>query len=328
MHTQTKRLTRIALLLGLVALLAGCGAGRGDDDEAGGETTTAASGGGDLSGRIEADGSSTVGPYTTAAAEKFQGEQPNVQITVGVSGTGGGFERFCRGETDLSNASRPIKDEEAKLCKDGRIDFVEFQVANDALTVVVNKDNDWVTCLTTAQLKQIWGPGSTVDNWQDVDASYPDESLSLFGPGTDSGTFDYFTGAINGEEGASRSDYAASEDDNTTVTGVSGEQGGLGYFGFSYFEENQDTLTALEIDGGDGCVAPSVATAQNGTYKPLSRPLFIYVKQESLSRPEVEAFLRYTLDNEQAIAEASQFVPLTDEQIAKANDDLDAATAS
>ena len=328
MHTQTKRLTRIALLLGLVALLAGCGAGRGDDDEAGGETTTAASGGGDLSGRIEADGSSTVGPYTTAAAEKFQGEQPDVQITVGVSGTGGGFERFCRGETDISNASRPIKDEEAKLCKDGGIDFVEFQVANDALTVVVNKDNDWVTCLTTAQLKQIWGPGSKVDNWQDVDASYPDEKLSLFGPGTDSGTFDYFTGEINGEEGASRSDYAASEDDNTTVTGVSGEQGGLGYFGFSYFEENQDTLTALEIDGGDGCVAPSVETAQNGTYKPLSRPLFIYVKQESLSRPEVEAFLRYTLDNEQAIAEASQFVPLTDEQIAKANDDLDAATAS
>jgi phosphate transport system substrate-binding protein len=328
MHTQTKRLTRIALLVGLVALLAGCGGGRGDDDEAGGETTTAASGGGDLSGRIEADGSSTVGPYTTAAAEKFQGEQPNVQITVGVSGTGGGFERFCRGETDLSNASRPIKEEEAKLCEDAGIDFVEFQVANDALTVVTNKDNDWATCLTTAQLKQIWGPGSKVDSWQDVDPSFPDEKLSLFGPGTDSGTFDYFTGEINGEEGASRSDYAASEDDNTIVTGVSGEKGGLGYFGFSYFEENQDSLTALEIDGGDGCVAPSVETAQNGTYKPLSRPLFIYVKQEALSRPEVEAFLRYILDNEQAIAEASQFVPLTDEQLAKANDDLGAATAS
>jgi phosphate transport system substrate-binding protein len=328
MHTQTKRLTGIALLLGLVALLAACGGGRGDDDEAGGETTTAASGGGELSGRIEADGSSTVGPYTTAAAEKFQGEQPNVQITVGVSGTGGGFERFCRGETDLSNASRPIKGEEAKLCEDAGIDFVEFQVANDALTVVTNKDNDWATCLTTAQLKQIWGPGSKVDSWQDVDPSFPDEKLSLFGPGTDSGTFDYFTGEINGEEGASRSDYAASEDDNTIVTGVSGEKGGLGYFGFSYFEENQDSLTALEIDGGDGCVAPSVETAQNGTYKPLSRPLFIYVKQDALSRPEVEAFLRYILDNEQAIAEASQFVPLTDEQLAKANDDLGAATAS
>ena len=320
-------MTRIALLLGVLVLLAGCGGGRGDDDEAGG-ATTASSGGGDLSGRIQADGSSTVGPYTTAAAERFQNEQPDVQVTVGVSGTGGGFERFCRGETDLSNASRPIKDEEATLCKDGGIDFVEFQVANDALTVVVNKDNDWATCLTTAQLKQIWAPGSKVDNWQDIDASYPDEKLSLFGPGTDSGTFDYFTGEINGEEGASRSDYAASEDDNTTVTGVSGEKGGLGYFGFSYFEENQDTLTALEIDGGDGCVAPSVETAQNGTYEPLSRPLFVYVKKESLARPEVEAFLRYILDNEQAIAEASQFVPLTDEQLTKATGDLDAATAS
>ena len=320
-------MTRIALLLGVLVLLAGCGGGRGDDDEAGG-ATTASSGGGDLSGRIQADGSSTVGPYTTAAAERFQNAQPDVQVTVGVSGTGGGFERFCRGETDLSNASRPIKDEEATLCKDGGIDFVEFQVANDALTVVVNKDNDWATCLTTAQLKQIWAPGSKVDNWQDIDASYPDEKLSLFGPGTDSGTFDYFTGEINGEEGASRSDYAASEDDNTTVTGVSGEKGGLGYFGFSYFEENQDTLTALEIDGGDGCVAPSVETAQNGTYEPLSRPLFVYVKKESLARPEVEAFLRYILDNEQAIAEASQFVPLTDEQLTKATGDLDAATAS
>ena len=221
-----------------------------------------------------------------------------MQVTVGVSGTGGGFERFCRGETDLSNASRPIKDEEATICKDAGIEYVEFQVANDALTVVVNKDNDWVDCLTTEQLKKIWEPDSKVNSWNEVDPSFPDEELKLFGPGTDSGTFDYFTGEINGEEGASRSDYAASEDDNTTVTGVAGEKGGLGYFGFSYFEENQDTLKALEIDGGDGCVAPSVATAQDGTYKPLSRPLFIYVKKESLARPEVEAFLRFMLDNE------------------------------
>jgi phosphate transport system substrate-binding protein len=327
MTNNRETIARIALFLGVLVALAGCGGGRGGD-EASGTATAAATGGGDLSGRIQADGSSTVGPYATAAAERFQAVQPDVQITVGVSGTGGGFERFCRGETDLSNASRPIKDEEAKLCEDAGIDFVEFQVANDALTVVTNKDNDWATCLTTAQLKQIWGPGSKVDSWQDVDPSFPDEKLSLFGPGTDSGTFDYFTGEINGEEGASRSDYAASEDDNTIVTGVSGEKGGLGYFGFSYFEENQDSLTALEIDGGDGCVAPSVETAQNGTYKPLSRPLFIYVKQEALTRPEVEAFLRYILDNEQAIAEASQFVPLTDEQLAKANDDLGAATAS
>jgi phosphate transport system substrate-binding protein len=318
--------TSLALLLGLLALLA-AGCGRDDSDDTS-STTTSAGGGSDLSGRIEADGSSTVGPYTTAAAERFQQENSGVQVTVGVSGTGGGFERFCRGETDLSDASRPIKDEEAAACKAKNIEYVEFQVANDALTVVVNKDNDWAKCLTTKQLATIWKPGSKVDNWNQVDPSFPDEKLSLFGPGTDSGTFDYFTGEINGEEGASRSDYSASEDDNTIVTGVSGEKGGLGYFGFSYFEENQDTLNAAEIDGGDGCVAPSVETAQDGTYKPLSRPLFIYVKTKALDRPEVAAFLTYILDNEQTIAEAAQFVPLTDEQLTKAKGDLESAVGS
>jgi phosphate transport system substrate-binding protein len=326
MTMKTGTITRSAVLLGLLALLA-AGCGRDDSNDTSG-TTTSAGGDSDLSGRIEADGSSTVGPYTTAAAERFQKENGGVQVTVGVSGTGGGFERFCRGETDLSNASRPIKDEEAAACKAKGVEYVEFQVANDALTVVVNKDNDWAKCLTTKQLATIWAPGSKVSNWNQVDPSFPDQQLSLFGPGTDSGTFDYFTGEINGEEGASRSDYAASEDDNTIVTGVSGEKGGLGYFGFSYFEENQDTLKAVEIDGGDGCVAPSVETAQDGTYKPLSRPLFIYVKKEALTRPEVEAFLSYILDNETAIAEAAQFVPLTDEQLTKAKSDLESAVGS
>jgi phosphate transport system substrate-binding protein len=320
-----KTITTIALLLALLALAAGCGGGRGGDDDEAADTTTAASGDGELSGRIEADGSSTVGPYTTAAAERFQRQESGVQITVGVSGTGGGFERFCRGETDLSNASRPIKDEEAEICADKGIEYVEFQVANDALTVVVNTENDWATCLTTEQLATIWGPGSKVDNWNQVDPSFPDQELKLFGPGTDSGTFDYFTDEINGEEGASRSDYAASEDDNTIVTGVSGEKGGLGYFGFSYFEENQDVLNAVEVDAGEGCVAPSVEAAQDGTYKPLSRPLFVYVKEEALARPEVEAFVRFILDNETEIAEASQFVPLTDDQLDKAKADLEAA---
>jgi phosphate transport system substrate-binding protein len=324
MHTRRETAIKTALLLGLISLLAGCGGGRGGDDAAG--TTAAATGGGsDLSGRIEADGSSTVGPYTTAAAERFQQQNPDVQITVGVSGTGGGFERFCRDETDLSNASRPIKDEEAAICEDKGIEYVEFQIANDALTVVVNMDNDWVSCLTVEQLGTIWGPDSKVKNWNEVDPSFADAPLKLFGPGTDSGTFDYFTDVINGEEGASRSDYSASEDDNNTVTGVSGEKGGLGYFGFSYFEENQDKLTALEIDGGDGCVAPSVEAAQDATYKPLSRPLFIYAKTSSLARLEVEAFMRYVLDNETAIAEAAQFVPLTDEQLTKAKTDLESA---
>ena len=314
----------LGLTMVLLALFAaGCGGDRaGSSDDTGPSETTS-----DLSGRITADGSSTVGPYATAAAERFRTGNPDVQVTVGVSGTGGGFERFCAGETDLSNASRAIKDEEQQLCADKGIEFVEFQVANDALTVVVNPENDWVDCLTVAQLKKIWDQGSKVKSWSDVDPSYPDESMKLYGAGTDSGTFDYFTGEINGEEGRSRSDYSATEDDNVTVQGVAGDQGALGYFGLSYYEQNKDTLKALEVDGGDGCVAPNVENAQNGTYKPLSRPLFIYAKKESFARPEVHAFIQFILDNEQAIAEASQFVPLTDEQLAKAKSDLEAATA-
>ena len=318
-----------AVLVALAAVLmafAAAGCGRDDSSDNVANTT-----GDQISGDVIADGSSTVGPLTTAAAEAYREIQPGVNVEVGISGTGGGFERFCAGETDLSDASRPIKDdEEAPLCEEAGIVYTDFQVAMDALTVVVNTDNDWVDCLTVEQLAKIWGPDAegTITNWNQVDPSYPDQELTLSGPGTDSGTFDYFTGVINGEEGASRSDYAASEDDNTIVTGVSGEKGGLGYFGFSYFEENQDTLKALEIDGGDGCVAPSVASAQNGTYKPLSRPLFIYAKKDAVARPEVEAFLRFLLENEQSIAETSQFVPLTDEQLTKAKADLDAATGT
>jgi len=327
MHTDKGFTTKFALLLVLLIALAGCGGdGRGGDDASSGDTAaTTSAGGGELSGRIESDGSSTVGPYASAAAEQFQEQEPGVQVTVGVSGTGGGFERFCRGETDLSNASRAIKDEEAAICKEQGIDFVEFQIANDALTLVVNTENDWAQCFTVEQLATIWGPTSKVSNWNEVDPSFPDQELSLYGPGTDSGTFDYFTDEINGEEGASRSDYAASEDDNTIVTGVSGEKGGLGYFGFSYFEENQDTLKAVEIDGGDGCVAPSVESVQDGTYTPLARPLFIYAKKESFERPEVEAFVKYILDNESSIAESAQFVPLTDEQLQKARTDYETA---
>jgi phosphate transport system substrate-binding protein len=281
-------------------------------------------GGGGGGGAISADGSSTVGPYVTAAAEGFR-DQSDADVTVGISGTGGGFERFCRGETDLSNASRPIDDDEKTMCEANGVEFVELQVANDALTVVVNTANDWATCLTVDELKKIWEPGSKVTSWNQVRSSFPNESLKLFGAGTDSGTFDYFTEVIVGESGASRTDYSASEDDNVTVQGVKGSRGGLGYFGFSYFEENQDSLKAVEIDGGSGCVAPSVAAAQAGDYTPLSRPLFVYVTTSSLERQEVADFLRYMLDNETAIAEKAQFVPLNDEQLATANADLDAA---
>jgi phosphate transport system substrate-binding protein len=301
------------LAVGAVAaamVVAGCGGGDGD------------SGSG---GTVSADGSSTVGPYVTSAAESFRDES-GTNVTVGISGTGGGFERFCRGETDLSNASRPIDEDEAAICEENGVEYSELQVANDALTVVVNKDNDWATCLTVDELKAIWEPGSKVSSWQDVRPSFPDEPLELFGPGTDSGTFDYFTDAINGEEGASRTDYQASEDDNVIVQGVKGTPGGLGYFGFSYFEENQDALKALEIDDGSGCIAPSSESAQAGNYKPLARPLFVYAKTEALERPEVEDFLRYMLENEATIAERAQFVPLNQAQIDENLAKLDEAT--
>ena len=254
-------------------------------------------------------------------------ENPDVQVTVGVSGTGGGFERFCAGETDLSNASRPIKeDEEAQTARTTAIEYVEFQVANDALTVVVNTDNDWVDVPDRRAARRRSG-ARTRRSRTGTRSTRPSRtrSSSLFGPGTDSGTFDYFTDEINGEEGASRSDYSASEDDNVTVRGVAGEKGGLGYFGFSYYEENQDTLKALEVDGGDGCVAPSVETAQDGTYTPLSRPLFVYAKTGVARAARGPGVRRYILDNAIEIAEAAQFVPLTDEQLTKAQSDLEAA---
>ncbi|MGB2711169.1 MAG: PstS family phosphate ABC transporter substrate-binding protein [Conexibacter sp.] len=283
----------------------------GDSGDTGGGS---ANDGSQVSGTIRIDGSSTVGPLTEAAAEAFQGENPEVRVTVGTSGTGGGFEKFCADETDISDASRAIEDDEIAACKKAGIEYEEFQVANDGISVVVNPDNDWATCLTVDQLKTIWNTGSKVDNWNKVDPSFPDQELTLYGPGTDSGTFDFFTDKINGEEGASRSDYNATEDDNVTVQGVSGDKGGLGYFGLSYLEQNKDALAGVEIDSGNGCVAPSTETVQDGSYAPLSRPLFIYVKSDSLTKPEVEAFVQYYLDNTATLAEQALFVPLTQEQ--------------
>ncbi len=251
-----------------------------------------------------------------------------MNVTVGVSGTGGGFERFCAGETDISNASRPIdEDEEVPLCAEAGVEYIELQVAVDAITVVTNTENDWATCLTVEQLNTMWAPEAegTVTNWNQIDPSFPDQELVLSGPGTDSGTFDYFTDVINGEEGASRADYNASEDDNVIVQAVAGEPGGLGYFGYTYYEQNQDTLNAVEIDSGSGCVAPSPESAQDGTYTPLARPLFVYVKTESLARPEVAAFAQYMLDNNAAITEAALFITPSDEQLATSQETLAAA---
>jgi phosphate transport system substrate-binding protein len=281
----------------------------------GGSNGSSGDGGGGVSGTVNADGSSTVGPMTQAAAELFNGENPDVQITVGESGTGGGFEKFCAGETDMNDASRPIEDDEKAACESGGVTYQEMVVANDAITVVVNKENTWATCLTTDQLKAIWEPKSTVTNWNQVDPSFPDEKLVLFGPGTDSGTFDYFTDAINGEEGASRTDYSPSENDNNTVQGVQGSKGGLGYFGYSYFEQNSSTLNAVEVDSGNGCVAPSAATVQDGTYSPLARPLFIYPSiEQGKANEALVAFVKYYVANIDDIASTAQFVPPSEEQ--------------
>ena len=303
---------RTVFAVGAIAAATAIGAGCGGGDSNGG-------------GAITADGSSTVGPYVTSAAESFRDES-GTDVTVGISGTGGGFERFCLGETDLSNASRPIDEDEVAICEENGVGYVELQVANDALTVVVNNANDWATCLTVDELNAIWKPGSTVKSWSDVRDTFPDRPLQLFGPGTDSGTFDYFTEVINGDGGASRTDYQASEDDNVLVQGVKGTEGGMGYFGFSYYEENQAALKALEIDGGSGCVAPSVEAAQGGEYVPLARPLFVYASTEALGRAEVEDFLRYMLENETEIAERAQYVPLNQTQIDENLAKLDEAT--
>jgi phosphate transport system substrate-binding protein len=307
---------------GVLALgVAACG----DDDDGDGDGGTPSG----LSGDIRVDGSSTVGPLTEAIAEEFNAENPDVKVTVGTSGTGGGFEKFCAGETDISDASRPIEEDETKICQQNGIAYEEIQVANDALTVVVNPNNP-VECLTVDQLKQVWEPKSGVKNWSDIQGLQPsfDSELALYGPGTDSGTFDFFTEAINGEEGAQRTDYNdIGEDDNATVTGVAGAEGGMGYFGYSFFKENEDKVKALQVDNGSGCVAPSPETAQDGTYAPLSRPLFVYPSATALENETVDAFLQFYLDNINAVAELVGFIPMTDEQLQASQDKLESLTA-
>ena len=301
--------------------VAACG---GDDDgSASGDTPSG------LSGDIRVDGSSTVGPLTEAIAELFRAENSDVRVTVGTSGTGGGFEKFCAGETDINDASREIESDEEKACQGNGIGYEAIQVANDALTVVVNPDNP-VTCLTVDQLKQVWEPKSTVDNWSQIQGLQPsfDADLALYSPGTDSGTFDFFTEAINGEEGAQRTAGVndIGEDDNATVTGVSGAEGGMGYFGYSFYQENQDKVKALEVDGGNGCVAPSPQTAQDGSYTPLSRPLYVYPSDKALQNETVDEFLRFYLDNINAVAEQVGFIPLTEQQLQESKSKLESLT--
>jgi phosphate transport system substrate-binding protein len=312
------------LAAGTASVIAlGLGACGSDEDSSGSSTSSGAS---DLSGDITIDGSSTVQPFAEAAAELFNGDNPDVNISVGAAGTGGGFEKFCAGETDISDASRPIEDEEAAVCDKAGIEYSEIQVANDGIAVVTNPNVE-ISCLTTDQLAQLWTDDS-ISNYSelgddaDTGEPLPDVDVSLYGPGTDSGTFDYFTDAINGEEGKSRTDYQPSEDDNQLVQGVAGDDGGLAYFGFSYYEQNADQLNLVSVDSGDGCVAPAIDTIQSGDYAPLSRPLFMYPAADSISKPEVEGFMQYTVDNYDSIAEAALIVPMDDTQAADASSAL------
>ena len=263
-----------------------------------------------LSGTIEIDGSSTVFPITEAVAEEFHKLHPQMRVNVGVSGTGGGFKRFVAGETQISDASRPIKDSEKEQAQKNSIGWVEMSVAIDGLSVMVNPQNTWVTSMTVAELKKVWEPGSTVKRWNQLIPDWPDRSVNLYGPPTGDGTFDYFTEAIVGKQGASRPDYTASEDDNVLVQGISGDPNALGYFGFAYYAENKDKLKLVAIDGGAGSVLPSPETVRNGTYKPLSRALFIYVNKAALAKPEVKEFVRFYMTAGPKLVTEVGYVPL------------------
>jgi phosphate transport system substrate-binding protein len=265
---------------------------------------------GKLAGTIEIDGSSTVFPITQAVAEEFQNINSDVKVNVGISGTGGGFKRFTKGETDISDASRPISASEIDLAKTNKIEYVELKIALDGISVVVNPQNTWVDYLTTAELKMIWNTNSSVTKWSDIRSGWPDQPIHLYGPGTDSGTFDYFTEVINGKTKSSRADFTASEDDNILVQGVSGDKYSLGYFGYAYYIENKAKLKDVAIDSGSGPVSPNDTTITNNSYKPLSRPLYIYINKASLKRAEVKAFVDFYMNNGEVLVHEVGYTPL------------------
>lgn len=310
MLTFKKSKLAILVALALVAMIAVVGCTKGSEDQ-----KQSADDAKKLTGEIKIDGSSTVFPITEAVAEEFQTTNPEVRATVGVSGTGGGFKKFTAGEIDISNASRPIKDKEKALAEQNKIEYIELPIAYDGLSIVVNKSNNWVDKLTVDELKKIWEPNSQVKKWNQIRPEWPDKEIKLYGPGTDSGTFDYFTGEINGEEGASRSDYTASEDDNMLVQGIAGDQYSLGYFGYAYYAENKDKLKIVPVDDGSGkAVEPTQDTILNGTYKPLSRPIFIYVSKASLAKNEVKEFVKYYLTEGPKLIPDVGYVPMPAEK--------------
>lgn len=307
---KRRRVVLVASLMVLAFVAAACGTESGSTE-------------GGLTGTVRADGSSTVGPLTEAAAELFQQENPGVRVTVGTSGTSGGFEKFCNGETEISNASRPIKESEVEACAKNGVEYAEIQVANDALSAVVNARNP-LECMTIGQLKQMWDLGSTVDSWGDIDdleTDLPDERLTLFGPGPDSGTYDYWTAEVNGEEGRIRTNYnPIGEDDNAAVGGVGGDQWATAFIPYSFVAEAGGQVKALEVENPETgeCVAPTLENVQDGSYVPLGRPLFIYPSAEALQKPEVLAFIEFYIENQEEITQRATFIPMNEEQVAEA----------
>lgn len=310
MSSRKRSPAMVVCVVALALVAAACGGEEGGDS-------------GGLTGTVRADGSSTVGPLTEAAAELFQEQNAGVRVTVGTSGTSGGFEKFCKGETEISDASRPIKDSEKEACAANGVEYEEIQVANDALSAVVNPNNP-LDCITVDQLKQMWDLGSSVDSWGDVEglsADLPDERLTLFGPGSDSGTYDYWTDAVNGEEGRIRTNYnSIGEDDNAAVQGVSGDQWAMAYIPYSFVAEAGEQVKPLEVENPDTgeCVAPTLESVQIGSYAPLGRPLFIYPSAEALKKPEVLAFIEFYIDNQEEITQRATFIPMNEEQVAEA----------
>ena len=310
-------LKRISAAVVLLVTLFSCGS-KDSDKRTSGDAAD------EKSGVISIDGSSTVFPITEAVAEEFRTEQKDVQITIGVSGTGGGFKKFSRGEIDINDASRPIKEQEAAICKENNVEFVELTVAFDGLAVLVNKANTWVNDITVEELKMIWEPAAQgkITKWNQIRKEWPAEEFHLYGPGVASGTYDYFTEAIVGKSGESRGDFTASEDDNVLVQGIEGDKNSLGFFGLAYYEENKDQLKLVPVNAGKGAISPTLETVKNGTYAPLSRPVFIYVSKKSAQRPEVKSFVEYYISNASKLVNEVGYIPVPDDQYAKEADEF------
>jgi phosphate transport system substrate-binding protein len=297
-----------------VIILSSCGSKNSSDD-----TATTDSSATVKAGTITIDGSSTVYPITEAVAEEYRISNSDVRVTVGVSGTGGGFKKFSRGETDINDASRPIKEQEAATCKENNVEFVELTIAFDGLAVLVNKENTWVKDITVEELKKIWEPAAQgkITKWNQIRKEWPAEEFHLYGPGVASGTYDYFTEVIVGKSGESRGDFTASEDDNVLVQGIEGDKNALGFFGLAYYEENKDRLRLVGVNGGKGVISPTTETVRNGSYAPLSRPIFIYVSKAAARRAEVKSFVEFYINNAHQLVEDVGYIPLPDEQYKK-----------